>query len=250
MIRPIGLLILIAVSVNVIAGNDLKTINGSATYRERIALPPRAIFEAVLEDTSLADALATRMGEVRIEEPRVPIQFAIPYHPGLIQKGHSYTVRATIRIDGKLWFTTDTSYRVLKQPWDDKVDLLLRRVAQSTGGNQSALVKAHLGILPARFSGVLPCADCPGIDHRLALFPDHHFSLTMTYLERSSDAGRKLRGRWALSDDGLTLSMYIGSEIVKRFAVKSPQLLRMLDRSGKAIESGLNYELHRIKNSS
>lgn len=249
MTRSIGLLILIAVSINVIAGDDFKTINGIATYRERIALPPRAIFEAVLEDTSLADALATRMGEVRIEAPRIPIQFAIPYHPGLIQKGHSYTLRATIRIDGKLWFTTDTSYRVLQQSGDDRVDLLLRRVAQSTGGGQPASVKKHLGILPARFSGVLPCADCPGIDHRLVLFPDHHFSLTMAYLERSSDAGRELRGRWALSDDGLTLWLYIGSEIVKRFAVTSPRVLRLLDRRGKAIESSLNYELRRTSGS-
>jgi putative lipoprotein len=132
MIRYICLCFLFMPGMNLIAGSDVETIDGSATYRDRIALPPNAVFEAVLEDSSLADAMATRMGEMRIENPRVPVQFAISYDPGLIQKGHSYTVRATIRVDGKLWFTTDTSYRVLKQPGDDKVDLLLRlrRVAQ------------------------------------------------------------------------------------------------------------------------
>ena len=129
MIRYICLCFLFT-CMNVIAGSDVETIEGSATYRERIALPPDAVFEAVLEDSSLADALAIRMGEMQIESPGVPLQFAIPYDPGMMQKGHSYTVRATIRVEGKLWFTTDTSYRVLKQPGDDKVDLLLRRVAQ------------------------------------------------------------------------------------------------------------------------
>ena len=39
------------------------------------------------------------------------------------------------------------------------------------------------------------------------------------------------------------------SEIVKRFALTSPQVLRLLDRTGKAIESSLNYELRRINGS-
>ena len=43
-----------AVSTPVWAG----TLEGTAAYRERIALPPDAVFEAVLQDISRADAPA------------------------------------------------------------------------------------------------------------------------------------------------------------------------------------------------
>ncbi len=39
------------------------------------------------------------------------------------------------------------------------------------------------------------------------------------------------------------------SEIVNRFALTSPQVLRLLDRTGMAIESSLNYELRRTSGS-
>ena len=38
-------------------------VSGLALYRERIALPPTAIFEAILEDVSRADAPAEVLGE-------------------------------------------------------------------------------------------------------------------------------------------------------------------------------------------
>ena len=37
------------------------TVTGTATYRERMALPANAVFEAVLEDVSKADAPASRL---------------------------------------------------------------------------------------------------------------------------------------------------------------------------------------------
>src|SRR4029434_1841710 len=38
-------------------------VKGTATYRERMALPPNAIFEATLEDVSKADAPAEVIGQ-------------------------------------------------------------------------------------------------------------------------------------------------------------------------------------------
>ena len=37
-------------------GQASAQVKGTATYRERIALPPEAVFEATLEDVSKADA--------------------------------------------------------------------------------------------------------------------------------------------------------------------------------------------------
>lgn len=44
-------------------------VKGTATYRERIALTPDAVFEAMLEDVSRADAPAVVIGSVRIGKP-------------------------------------------------------------------------------------------------------------------------------------------------------------------------------------
>jgi uncharacterized lipoprotein YbaY len=44
-------------------------VRGTASYRERIALPPDAIFEAMLEDVSRADARAEVIGSVRLDRP-------------------------------------------------------------------------------------------------------------------------------------------------------------------------------------
>jgi putative lipoprotein len=56
-------------------GQGPLTINGTATYRERMALPPDAVFEVTLEDISRADATADVLGRARIENPGNP-----PFH--------------------------------------------------------------------------------------------------------------------------------------------------------------------------
>lgn len=104
------------------------TVSGVATYRERIALPPGASFEATLEDTSRADAAAIVLGQVVIDEPRTPIRFEIPYDPSAIAPGRAYAVRARIVVDGQLWFTTDHIYRVLTRDSGDSVEIVLKSV--------------------------------------------------------------------------------------------------------------------------
>ena len=60
----------------------MKTVTGTAMYRERIALPPDAIFEAVLEDMSRADAPAVVIGRTRLDKPgQPPFKFSIEYDP-------------------------------------------------------------------------------------------------------------------------------------------------------------------------
>ena len=104
------------------------TVQGTAIYRERIALPPGAILEVRLEDVSLADAPAVEIGSVRLEDPgSPPFEFAMGYDPESIDPRHSYVVRATIRAQGRLLFTTDTAYPVLTRGAGSEVDLLLVR---------------------------------------------------------------------------------------------------------------------------
>lgn len=47
------------------SGEGMNTVTGAATYRERMALSPGAVFEATLEDVSRADAPAVVVGQTR-----------------------------------------------------------------------------------------------------------------------------------------------------------------------------------------
>lgn len=106
-------------------------IDGSATYRERMALPPNAEFEAVLQDVSRADAPAMEVGRTTIPNaPMPPIRFTIPYDAARIEPSHTYAVRAVIRVDGRLWFTSDTHHPVLTRGAGSTVDIVMKRVAE------------------------------------------------------------------------------------------------------------------------
>lgn len=97
--------------------------------------------------------------------------------------------------------------------------------------------------LPALYSGVLPCADCPGIRYELDLrSPSVYFS-RMTYLERAGTFDDI--GEWSLTPDGKELVLRGGREAPEMFAVKDSDTLRKLDMEGKEITSELNYELTR-----
>ena len=103
-------------------------ISGEASYRERIALPPEAVFEAILEDVSRMDVSATTLGTVRVEGAKTPIRFEIPYDPAKIDERMSYSVRGRILVGDRLMFTTDQVYPVLTRGAGTEVELLLVRV--------------------------------------------------------------------------------------------------------------------------
>ncbi|MEC5386857.1 YbaY family lipoprotein [Uliginosibacterium sp. H3] len=120
-------LFLIAACASTVA--PASSISGTASYRERIALPPDAVFEASIEDVSRADARAELVGSVRQESPgQPPFRFTISYDPARIVAGHRYVVRARISQGGKLLFTSDTAYPVLVPGQADNPQLLLRPV--------------------------------------------------------------------------------------------------------------------------
>lgn len=106
-----------------------QSIQGTATFRERMALPPSAVFEATLEDVSRADAAAETIGRTRITSPgNPPIKFSIAYDPARILADHRYVVRARITLDSKPLFTTDTAAPVITRGSPTTVSLMLRRV--------------------------------------------------------------------------------------------------------------------------
>jgi len=94
--------------------SNLPAVSGTVTYRERIAMPPQAVVTVQLLDVSRQDVPATVLGEDVIDNPgQVPVSFEISYNPREFDSTHTYAVRAEIRVDGELRFTTTTQYQVL-----------------------------------------------------------------------------------------------------------------------------------------
>jgi copper homeostasis protein (lipoprotein) len=223
-------------------------VKGTATYRERIALTPDAVFEATLQDVSKADAPAVVVGSVRIEKPgQIPIRFEIPYDRARIDQSHSYAVEARIPVGQRLLFTTDQIYPVLTRGHGNDVQITLRMVAASKPPSKSAQA-APLGTLPASFIGELPCADCPGIRYHINLFPDRVFFLRTIYIGRGDDAGHDDIGSWVVSSDRTMLLLKGSREAPAMFRIKDENTLRMLNVEGRDIESAFNYDLPRANN--
>ena len=91
-----SLLLHLAVCTTASAG-PTATVRGEATYRERIAVPPGAQLEVVLQDVSRADAPAQVIGSVTLSDiGQPPYRFEIPYLPEQIVASHRYSVRARL----------------------------------------------------------------------------------------------------------------------------------------------------------
>lgn len=101
-------------SQEVVAENT-QVISGTVSYRERIALPDNAVVTVTLEDISLADAPSTVIAtqEFTTDGKQVPFAFELSYDNNKIKANHRYNMRATIHVDGKLRFTTDTIKSVI-----------------------------------------------------------------------------------------------------------------------------------------
>ena len=111
--------LVVAFSVLALTGcssmNPVASVTGSLTYLERIALPVNAEITVQLQDVSLADAPAKIIGEQKFlsDGKQVPFSFEVKYNPAEIIDNHTYVVRAEIRVDDQLWFTTTQAYAVI-----------------------------------------------------------------------------------------------------------------------------------------
>ena len=95
--------------------------------------------------------------------------------------------------------------------------------------------------------GVIPCADCPGINYNLRLNEDNTFEETMTYQERDVEPYTRT-GTWNITDGTLTL---VGPDTTRtQFDLSMGGELHMLDQSGKSITTNLadKYRLRKDEN--
>ena len=137
-------------------------LTGTATYRERMALPPGAVFEVVLQDVSRADAPAANLGEYRRVDPGAPpFRFEIPYDPARIRPEGTYAVQAMVWVDGSLRFITDTVEPVLTRGGGTDVDLLMVGVGRdgATAGPLRPRARAASSPASGQIRGYVTYAD-------------------------------------------------------------------------------------------
>ncbi|WP_281994931.1 YbaY family lipoprotein [Ruegeria faecimaris] len=131
-----GQLIVMGAIMVALIGSDVSagSVTGTASYRERIAVPEDATLYIELQNISLADAPAVTLAAQRYVLSGVPAEFELTYDDALIRDGMTYAVRGAIYRGSQLLFTTDTVYPVLTNGAPDTADLLLVK----TGGPTSA----------------------------------------------------------------------------------------------------------------
>jgi len=228
----IGLTTTVLAAAALVAPAQAGALSGTASYRERIALPPDAVFEAVLIDAAIADAPARELGRVRLQPAgQPPFRFTIPYRDSDVTPGGRYTVRATVRQGDRLLFTTDTFTPVL------------------TGGPSQPLnlVMVPVGIrLPASWRGDLP--DAGGTTRwQVDLASDGSFQLRQSYLDRPAPNQFDDIGRWRLEPQTNRLVLQGGREAPLFFQpVGGGAQLRKLDLEGKPIQTRHNDLLQRL----
>lgn len=134
MINILPLRLLFALAILVAPSLALaRPLDGSVTYRERIALDPRAVVTVSLVDVSRADAPAIVIAKQRIR-PRgrqVPIAFRLHYSPSRIRPGRTYQLQARIERGSQLQFINTEAIPVEPLKTKGPVTILVRSVAQA-----------------------------------------------------------------------------------------------------------------------
>ena len=102
--------------------------------------------------------------------------------------------------------------------------------------------------VPARYSGVLPCADCPGMKYDIDLRADGSYRMRTTYLERGPNGTGKdvdEAGAWQRVAAGTRITLRSDSNATTTFLFKDVDTLQMVDATGHEFNTKLNYDLKR-----
>ena len=84
-------------------------LNGTVTFRQRMALTPEAEVQVELQEVGASDADAVLIAKQVIATPgQVPIPFSLEYDPTKVMPGRRYAVSARIVDRGQLLFVTET----------------------------------------------------------------------------------------------------------------------------------------------
>lgn len=122
--------------------------------------------------------------------------------------------------------------------------LILATILLSCKSEKNTKQIEVVSIAPATYYGVIPCADCEGIELQINLQDDFTFMTKRVALGKSRKA-HIVTGRWEFNDSSKTIILVSINQSPKRFAITSDTIIEMLDIHGKKIVSELNYTLEK-----
>ena len=124
--------------------SSARQVTGRLFFRERLIPRPDTVAEVLLLEVSRADAPSRTIAEETINDISAsPIPFVLEYDSARIDERMSYAVRATIRRNGRLLFTSDTHYPVITRGAANTVDLMLKRVSGSVTRPNASLTNTY-----------------------------------------------------------------------------------------------------------
>lgn len=99
---------------------EVLVLTGTALYRERIAMPARAVLTVQLQNISRADAPAQVVAQTRqaFGNLQVPLAYRLEVPRAALDPRMRYALRATVRVDGELHFSTTQVHPVQVQSTD------------------------------------------------------------------------------------------------------------------------------------
>lgn len=118
-------------------------VSGVALARERVVLPPEAVFEATLLDVTHPDMPPVVLGRQRSAPAgQAPFALWIPYPSSRFVSKGRYEVRATVTLEGRLLLATDKRHPVPQDAAFRRVDVQLQRLLP-----QAATVEASVPLV-------------------------------------------------------------------------------------------------------
>jgi len=96
-----------------------RVLRGTVAYRERIALPPKAVVEVKLLDVSRADAPARVIAETRVSGRRIPAHWTLRFDSRGIEPRRSYALQARILLGEELLFINTQRHAIFAGGRDD-----------------------------------------------------------------------------------------------------------------------------------
>jgi uncharacterized lipoprotein YbaY len=121
MLKPFLLAVALAALTSPALAEDI--ITGSALYREKIAMPGNAVFEAELVERLSGSVIASMRRE---NAGNPPYRISIGYDPAKIEDKLGYGVRASIIVDGKAMFSTADMPDVITRGAPREVTIIMR----------------------------------------------------------------------------------------------------------------------------
>ncbi len=107
----------------------MATLEVEVFYRERMMVPPNTALHVTLADVSKMDVPATLISEVKRENPgSPPYRVELTYDPAKIDERMRYAVRATLRADGKLLFSSTEIVDAFAGGNDGPVEVMMQRM--------------------------------------------------------------------------------------------------------------------------